>query len=109
MSPCHLISALFPPSQATYFDTRNGMLGPDYSTKFSPWLAAGCLSPRTVAAEIGKYEKQRTSNKSTYWRVQWAAGTGTGNPSCAADAFLWVPSAVVSPSPLRAPRILSHQ
>ena len=28
----------------TYFDTRNGMLGPDFSTKFSPWLAAGCAS-----------------------------------------------------------------
>ena len=26
----------------TYFDTRNGMLGADFSTKFSPWLAAGC-------------------------------------------------------------------
>ena len=29
-----------------YFDTCNGMLGPYYSTKFSPWLARGCLSPR---------------------------------------------------------------
>jgi len=36
----------------TYFDTRNGMLGPDFSTKFSPWLAAGCLSARRVAAEV---------------------------------------------------------
>ncbi|EFJ39190.1 hypothetical protein VOLCADRAFT_101264, partial [Volvox carteri f. nagariensis] len=27
---------------ASYFDTRNGMLGGDYSTKFAPWLAAGC-------------------------------------------------------------------
>lgn len=33
---------------ATYFDTRNGMLGGDYSTKFAPWLALGCLSPRKV-------------------------------------------------------------
>jgi deoxyribodipyrimidine photo-lyase len=29
-----------------YFDTRNGMIGADYSTKFSPWLAHGNLSPR---------------------------------------------------------------
>ena len=36
----------------TYFDTRNGMLGPDFSTKFSPWLAAGCLSARRVAADV---------------------------------------------------------
>ncbi len=35
-----------------YFQTRNGMLGPDYSTKFSPWLALGCLSPRTIHHEV---------------------------------------------------------
>lgn len=33
---------------ATYFDSRNGMLGGDYSTKWAPWLAHGCLSPRQV-------------------------------------------------------------
>jgi deoxyribodipyrimidine photo-lyase len=32
-----------------YFDTRNGMIGADYSTKFAPWLAHGNLSPRMVA------------------------------------------------------------
>ena len=35
-----------------YFNTRNGMLGSDYSTKFSPWLALGCLSPRTIHHEV---------------------------------------------------------
>ena len=35
----------------TYFETRNGLVGADYSTKFSPWLSLGCLSPRTVHAE----------------------------------------------------------
>lgn len=54
---------------ATYFDTRNGMLGGDYSTKFSAWMAAGCLSPRQVYHEIKRYEQQRTANKSTYWVV----------------------------------------
>ncbi|KAF9590358.1 hypothetical protein IFM89_033884 [Coptis chinensis] len=34
-----------------YKETRNGMLGPDYSTKFSLWLASGCLSPRLVFEE----------------------------------------------------------
>ena len=24
-----------------YFETRNGLLGPDYSSKLSPWLANG--------------------------------------------------------------------
>ena len=33
----------------TYFETRNGMLGADYSSKFAPWLAHGNLSPRTIA------------------------------------------------------------
>eukprot|EP00892_Ulva_mutabilis_P004025 jgi/Ulvmu1/1995/UM012_0157.1 len=54
---------------ATYFDTRNGMIGGDYSTKFSPWLADGCLSPRTVYHELKRYEAARTENKSTYWVV----------------------------------------
>lgn len=36
-----------------YKDTRNGMLGPDYSTKFSPWLASGSLSPRFIHEEVG--------------------------------------------------------
>lgn len=35
-----------------YKETRNGMLGPDYSTKFSPWLASGSLSPRYVCEEV---------------------------------------------------------
>lgn len=53
-----------------YFDTRNGMLGADYSTKFSPWLAQGCLSPRFVAEECRRYEDERgIANKSTYWVV----------------------------------------
>lgn len=53
-----------------YFDTRNGMLGADYSTKFSPWLAHGCLSPRLVAKECKRYEEETgIVNKSTYWYV----------------------------------------
>lgn len=52
-----------------YFDTRNGMIGADYSTKFSPWLAHGCVSPRYIASECRKYEEQRVENKSTYWVV----------------------------------------
>jgi deoxyribodipyrimidine photo-lyase len=51
----------------TYKETRNGLLGGDYSSKFSPWLAQGCLSPKTVYHEIKKYEQERTSNESTYW------------------------------------------
>jgi len=53
----------------TYFDSRNGMLGGDYSTKLSPWLAAGCISPREIYSECKRYEAERVSNKSTYWVV----------------------------------------
>eukprot|EP00968_Pinguiococcus_pyrenoidosus_P027171 scaffold7358_cov252-Pinguiococcus_pyrenoidosus.AAC.15 len=52
-----------------YFDTRNGMLGSDYSSKFSPWLACGSLSPRTVYWACKRYEATRVENKSTYWLV----------------------------------------
>lgn len=52
-----------------YFDTRNGMIGGDYSTKFSPWLAHGCLSPRHIAMECKRYEQERVANKSTYWVI----------------------------------------
>ncbi|GFO07232.1 cryptochrome dash-like [Plakobranchus ocellatus] len=54
---------------STYKETRNGMIGSDYSTKFSPWLAHGCISPRKIYWEIKKYENERTSNQSTYWVI----------------------------------------
>ncbi len=40
-----------------YRYTRNQSLGPDYSTKFSPYLALGCLSPRTIFHRIKAYGK----------------------------------------------------
>jgi deoxyribodipyrimidine photo-lyase len=52
-----------------YFHTRNGMLGPNYSSKFSPWLSLGCLSPRLIYEEVCRYEKQRVKNKDTYWML----------------------------------------
>ncbi|WP_435118468.1 DASH family cryptochrome [Halolamina sp. C58] len=50
-----------------YKRTRNGLLGADYSSKLSPWLAAGCLSPRYVKREVDRYEAERVANDSTYW------------------------------------------
>lgn len=52
---------------ATYKETRNGMILLDDSSKFSPWLANGCLSPRIIYQELTKYEQERTQNESTYW------------------------------------------
>lgn len=53
----------------TYKETRNGMLGEDYSSKFSAWLAHGCISPRFIYAEVKRYEQERVANDSTYWLV----------------------------------------
>lgn len=52
-----------------YKETRNGMLGGDYSSKFSAWLALGCLSPRFIYEQVQKYESERVKNDSTYWLV----------------------------------------
>ena len=52
-----------------YKETRNGLLGTEYSTKFSSWLAFGCVSPRYIYAQIRKYEKERVKNDSTYWVI----------------------------------------
>ncbi len=52
-----------------YKYTRNQLLGNDYSSKFSPWLANGCLSPRHVYWEVKRYETERVKNVSTYWLV----------------------------------------
>jgi deoxyribodipyrimidine photo-lyase len=51
----------------TYKQTRNQLLGMDYSTKFSPWLAHGCCSARYIAQRLSQYEKQHGANESTYW------------------------------------------
>lgn len=53
----------------TYKETRNGLLGEDYSSKFSAWLAHGCLSPRTIYEEVMRYEDERVKNDSTYWLI----------------------------------------
>lgn len=52
-----------------YKETRNEMLGANYSSKFSSWLALGCISPRKIYDEIKRYENERIKNDSTYWLV----------------------------------------
>jgi len=52
-----------------YKETRNQLLGEDYSSKLSPWLANGCLSPRHVYHEVRRFEKEKLENESTRWLV----------------------------------------
>ncbi|WP_431471329.1 DASH family cryptochrome [Nonlabens sp. SCSIO 43208] len=52
-----------------YKKTRNGLLGTDYSSKFSPWLALGCISARQIYWEVKRFEKEVKKNQDTYWLV----------------------------------------
>jgi deoxyribodipyrimidine photo-lyase len=51
----------------TYKLTRNQLSGMDYSSKFSPWLALGCCSARSIAKKLTEYEIQYGANDGTYW------------------------------------------
>ncbi|WP_035986317.1 DASH family cryptochrome [Leptolyngbya sp. KIOST-1] len=53
----------------TYKQTRNGMVGANYSAKLSAWLALGCLSPRRIYETVQAYEAERLRNESTYWLI----------------------------------------
>jgi deoxyribodipyrimidine photo-lyase len=52
-----------------YKVTRNGLVGADFSSKFSPWLANGCISAKTIYWQICEYEQQVEKNDSTYWLI----------------------------------------
>ena len=52
-----------------YKKTRNGLLGIDYSSKFSAWLAIGCISARQIFHEVQRFEKEIKKNQDTYWLI----------------------------------------
>jgi deoxyribodipyrimidine photo-lyase len=52
-----------------YKETRNELIGANYSSKFSAWLAMGCISPIIIYDELKKYEALHGANESTYWLV----------------------------------------
>ena len=52
-----------------YKRTRNRSLGSDYSSKFSPYMASGSLSPRKIYREVKDYEKDIKKNISTWWLI----------------------------------------
>lgn len=52
-----------------YKQSRNGLIGKDYSSKLSLWLWNGCLSPRKIYWEVKEYEKKVKKNQSTYWLI----------------------------------------
>lgn len=52
-----------------YKETRNDSGKRNCSSKFSPWLALGCLSPRTIYWQCKEFEEKFVANDSTYWMV----------------------------------------
>ncbi len=52
-----------------YKKTRNGLVGIDYSSKFSAWLAVGAISPREIYWQVKKFEKEIKKNQDTYWLI----------------------------------------
>ncbi|KAL8821887.1 MAG: hypothetical protein Q9191_007221 [Dirinaria sp. TL-2023a] len=48
-------------SMTTYKDTRNGTLGPDFSTKLSAYLALGCITARQIHAYLVAFEDGTTA------------------------------------------------
>lgn len=53
----------------SYKKTRNELLGWEFSSKLSAYLAHGCLSPKRIYHEVKKYESERGANDSTYWLI----------------------------------------
>jgi|GEM_PF-5542440 deoxyribodipyrimidine photolyase len=54
---------------ARYKSTRNGLLGDDFSTRLSPWLAHGCLSARQVHGAVRAWEDEQGACESSYWVI----------------------------------------
>lgn len=54
---------------AFYKKTRNGLVGKDYSSKLSAWLANGSISARTIFWEVKRFEEEITKNQDTYWLI----------------------------------------
>lgn len=52
-----------------YKKTRNGLIGTDFSSKFSPWLANGSISARTIYWQVKQFETEHYKNQSTYWLI----------------------------------------
>jgi deoxyribodipyrimidine photo-lyase len=63
----HLQNYFKSTAASTYKETRNGLDGMSYSTKFSPWLCNGSISARQIISQLHNYESKYEANDSTYW------------------------------------------
>ncbi|MFZ6817420.1 DASH family cryptochrome [Undibacterium sp. Ji22W] len=51
----------------SYKQTRNQLHGTEFSTKFSPWLASGAVSPSQIMAALRVFEDEKGKSDSSYW------------------------------------------
>jgi len=66
----HLNSYLFEKQHILHYkETRNELLGLDFSSKLSQWLSIGCISPKFIYHEVKRFEKHVKENESTYWLI----------------------------------------
>lgn len=81
----HLISSS---AMSTYKDTRNGLLGEDFSTKLSAWLALGCITAREVHARTRVFEDG--TNEATQFKGAQGFGKGENKGTSAVRfELLW--------------------
>ena len=66
----HLNSYLFEKQHVLHYkETRNKLIGVDFSSKLSHWLALGCISPKYIYHEVKRFENKVQANESTYWLI----------------------------------------
>lgn len=63
----HLHNYFTSGAASSYKATRNALDDWSSSTKFSPWLANGSLSPRRIHQRLCSYEQEHGANEDTYW------------------------------------------
>ncbi len=59
---------------AHYNKTKDGLIGDAYSSKFSPWLSQGCISPKMIYHELNRYFKKSKNKKayqSLFYELMW--------------------------------------
>jgi deoxyribodipyrimidine photo-lyase len=66
----HLNSYVFEKQNILHYkETRNELIGCDFSSKISQWLSMGCISPKYIYHEIKRFEQNVQANESTYWLI----------------------------------------
>lgn len=63
----HLHDYLTSKAPSTYKQTRNALYGWSRSSKWSPWLSQGAISPIQLFKAIDTYEAQQGANDSSEW------------------------------------------